>query len=130
MHGIFRTGSTLFKLSPKPAGKNALLAIAEINQSAFTKLQEQLQLKGYSENTIKVYSLSFAQLLYAIKDHQVDSLSYERFRAYFLYCNRELKLSEVLIHNRINAVKFYFEQVLGREKFLTDLPRPKKASQS
>ena len=30
------------------------------------------------------------------------------------------------MHSRINAVKFYFEQVLKREKFFFEIPRPKK----
>ncbi|GAA4730089.1 tyrosine-type recombinase/integrase [Flavisolibacter ginsenosidimutans] len=30
------------------------------------------------------------------------------------------------MHSRINAIKFYFEQVLGREKFFWEIPRPKK----
>jgi len=34
-----------------------------------------------------------------------------------------------MIHSRINAVKFYFEQVLHREKvFFDEIPRPKKKS--
>jgi len=30
------------------------------------------------------------------------------------------------MHSRLNAIKFYFEQVLHREKFFFDIPRPKK----
>lgn len=120
---------SLFNLPPKTVGKNALLAISKTNQPALSKLQEQLHLKGYSENTIKVYSLSFAQLLYTLKDHPVDSLSYEQLRSYLLYCKRDLKVSETQIHSRINAIKFYFEQVLQQDKFLVDLPRPKKGFQ-
>jgi len=48
-------------------------------------------------------------------------------RAYFLYCITKLKLSENTIHSRLNAVKFYFDQVLRREKFFfEEIPRPKK----
>jgi site-specific recombinase XerC len=33
------------------------------------------------------------------------------------------------LHSRLNAVKFYFEQVLKREKvFFEEIPRPKKQS--
>lgn len=120
---------SLCNLPPKTVGKNVFLSISEINRPALSKLQEQLCLKGYSENTIKVYSLSFAQLLYILKDHPVDSLSYEQLRSYLLYCRRDLKASENQIHSRINAIKFYFEQVLKQDKFLVDLPRPKKAHQ-
>jgi integrase len=33
------------------------------------------------------------------------------------------------MHSRINALKFFYEQVLGREKFFMDIPRPKKRVQ-
>src|SRR2546428_8347875 len=33
------------------------------------------------------------------------------------------------MHSRINALKFYYEQVLGREMFFFDMPRPKKPKQ-
>jgi len=33
------------------------------------------------------------------------------------YCAEKLKLSENTLHSKINALKFYYEQVLGREKF-------------
>lgn len=38
-------------------------------------------------------------------------------------------LTENTMHSRINALKFYYEQVLGREKFFLDIPRPKKHQQ-
>ena len=59
----------------------------------------------------------------------VDDLSPEKLRDYFLYCINELKLSENTLHSRINAVKFYFEQILHRERFFIDIPRPKKTYQ-
>ena len=50
-------------------------------------------------------------------------------KAYSPNCTKTLKLSENIIHSRINAVKFYFEQVLHREKvFFEEIPRPKKRS--
>jgi integrase/recombinase XerD len=42
------------------------------------------------------------------------------------YCFEKLKLSENTLHSKINALKFYYEQVLGREKFFWEIPRPKK----
>jgi site-specific recombinase XerD len=32
------------------------------------------------------------------------------------------------LHSRLNALKFYFEQVLKRERFFVEIPRPKKPS--
>ena len=99
-----------------------------INQPVLQRYIETLQLKGYSPSTLNTYRNEFAQLLYLLKGNLVDDLDADRLRGYFLYCINTLKLSENTLHSRINAVKFYFEQVLRREKFFFDIPRPKKPS--
>lgn len=118
-----------FGIEPKPlVGKDVLLNISVVNQSALCRYIETLQLKAYSENTIRTYRNEFAQLLYLIKDTYIDTLTAEKLRSYFLYCLNTLKLSENTLHSRINAVKFYFEQVLHREKLFFEIPRPQKPS--
>jgi len=118
----------LFGLPPKTIGKRALSQIHPINQPAFEAFVAQLQLKGYSPNTIRCYTVEFSQLLKTIKSYPVNQLSTDKLRSYFLYCINTLKLSENMIHSRMNAIKFYFEQVLNNEKIFIDIPRPKKPS--
>jgi integrase/recombinase XerD len=116
-----------FKLLPKtPIGKEVLSQIHDINKPSLNKFVETLQLKAYSPNTITTYRNEFAQLLYILKDKNVDDLTTERIRDYFQYCIIKLNLSENTLHSRINAVKFYFEKVLYRERFFFEIPRPKK----
>ncbi len=118
-----------FKLLPKsPIGKEVLSNIDVVNQPALQKFIETLQLKAYSPKTITTYQNEFAQLLYILKGTHVDELDAVRLRSYFLYCVNTLKLSENTLHSRINAVKFYFETVLRRDKFFFEIPRPKKPS--
>ena len=101
--------------------------IAEINRLALQRMHETLLLKAYSPNTIKCYCGEFVQLLVTLRDVNVDSLTPERLRSYMLYCTKELKLSENTLNSRMNAIKFYFEQVLIKEKlFFNEIPRPKK----
>jgi site-specific recombinase XerD len=115
--------------SKSEPGKVILAQIHHINQPALKRMHELLLLKAYSANTIKTYCNEFAQLLYILKDKPVDSLTSERLRSYFLFCATTLKLSENIIHSRINAIKFYFEQVLHHDKlFFEEIPRPKKKS--
>lgn len=109
-------------------GKEALGHIHEVNRPAMEKYIETLQLKAYSPNTITTYRNEFGQLLQTLKDYEVDSLDAERLRSYFLYCVDTLKLSENTLHSRMNAIKFYFEQVLKHDKIFIDIPRPKKPS--
>lgn len=115
-----------FGLAPKERGKQALARLTDVNRPALLRLVETLRLKGYSPNTVNTYRNEFMQLLMLLRDVPVDSLTPERLRSYMLYCTQELKLSEATLHSRLNAIKFYFEQVLRREKFFAEIPRPKK----
>lgn len=121
-----RRHRALFGLSEEITGKAVLAKIHLINLPEFKRFQEHLVLKGYSANTLRTYSTEFAQLLYVMKGNPIQELTTERLRSYFLYCHEKLKLSESEIHSRMNAVKFYFEQVLHRQKMFFDIPRPKK----
>lgn len=113
-------------IQPDIVGKEVLCKISATNLPEFQKYQNMITLKGFSPNTILTYSIEFAQLLYMLKDFPAQELSPERLQSYFLYCFKELKLSENQIHSRINAIKFYHEKVLHREKMFFDIPRPKK----
>jgi len=117
-----------FGLELALAGKDVLAQIDPVNQPAFQRYVETLQLKGYSPNTLRTYRNEFAQLLYVLKTTPVDTLDAERLRSYFLYCINTLKLTEDTLHSRINAVKFYYEQVLHRDTLFFDVPRPNKPS--
>jgi site-specific recombinase XerD len=96
------------------------------NIAALQRFIEQLKLKAYSASTLKTYRNEFLQLLQLLKNKPVDTLTTDDLRRYFVYCFEKLHLSENTLHSRINAIKFYFEQVLGRERFFWEIPRPKK----
>lgn len=87
---------------------------------------QALILKGYSINTQKTYRNEFAIFLQTIKNVNADKLTTQRIKNYLQYCFTHLKLSENTIHSRMNALKFYYEQVLHKQKFFFEIPRPKK----
>lgn len=99
------------------------------NIKALGRFVEQLKLRAYSPSTQKTYRKEFLQLLQLLKKKNAADLTAEDLRRYFVYCFEQLSLSENTLHSRINAVKFYFEQVLRRERFFWAIPRPKKAEQ-
>lgn len=119
----------IFHLPQKIVGKEALSKISDVNLPEFNRFQEQLKLKGFSPNTQRTYCSEFAQLLHLLKNFPVQKLSPGKIRSYMLYCHSELKMSENQIHSRMNALKFYFEKVLGQEKIFLEIPRPKKPQQ-
>lgn len=108
----------------KPAATTAWNLSAE-NLAALTRFMEHLKLKAYSVSTIRTYRNEFMQLLQLLKQKPVDELKTDDVKRYMVYV-MEKGLSENGAHSRLNALKFYFEQVLKREKFFLEIPRPKK----
>jgi integrase/recombinase XerD len=90
---------------------------------------EKLALKKYSRSTMQTYRNELSQLLLQLGDVRAQDLTPEHLKRYMLYCVTQLKLSENTLHSRLNALKFYYEQVLHRDKFFWEIPRPKKQLQ-
>ncbi|REH50592.1 site-specific recombinase XerD [Tenacibaculum gallaicum] len=100
--------------------------IHAVNEQALSNFIAQLELKAYSQNTIKIYVSEFIHLLKILKSYSVNNLTPKRLKDYFLYCVKVEKMKERKINGKINAIKFYFEQVLHQERMFFDIPRPKK----
>jgi len=116
----------LFGLPLKITGNLVINHISDVNSIEYKKMENLLILKGYSPNTIRTYLLEFAQFLYLLKNNPAYSISPEKINSYFLYCHTVLKLGTNHLHSRINALKFYYEQVLKKPLFFVAIPRPKK----
>ncbi len=112
-----------------PAQRAVQPTIAPVNAHVLPAMEQQLKLKGYSRATIKTYINEVGIFLKTIKNHAADDFTVERIKDYLLYCSQKLGLTENTLHSRINALKFYYEQVLKREQFFWDIPRPKKGMQ-
>lgn len=115
-----------FGIAQKSIGKLAVSKMGATNVGEYNRFLETLQLKGYSPNTLRTYGNEFAQLLYVLKEKSVKNCDEEMMRRYVLYCINDLKLSENSLHSRLNAIKFYFTDVLHKKSFFIDIPRPKK----
>jgi integrase/recombinase XerD len=109
-------------------GNHVLSKITLENKHELERLVNQLKLKGYSPNTLRSYANEFAQYLYFLKNIPANECGENEVRNYLLYCINDLKLTENTVHSRINAIKFYYEQVLFQKKIFVEIPRPKKQS--
>ncbi len=103
--------------------------IQAINTHIIPAMEQHLKLKAYSPSTIKTYLGEMTQLLVILQTIPADDLTPEHLKRYLVHCYEKLKLTENTLHSRINAMKFYYEQVLKREKFFWEIPRPKKRIQ-
>lgn len=97
-----------------------------VNTKALEAYKNMLVLKGYSSNTIRNYSNELHHLLRLLGNRNIDDLQKEHVMSYLLWMLEKRGCSETQVHTAVNAIKFYFEQVLKKEKAFYDLPRPKK----
>ncbi len=125
-------------LHKKPAAATALgqsiivykgSRISAINAHVIPNMQAHLKLKAYSGSTMRTYLGEMKQLLGLLKDIPADDLETVHLKRYLLFCHEKLHLTENSLHSRMNALKYYYEQVLGKEKFFWEIPRPKKQLQ-
>lgn len=100
--------------------------LSKENLIALNQFVEQLKLKSYSSSTIRTYRNEFLQLLQLLKNIPINKLTPAELRRYMVYAMEKEGISENTAHSRLNALKFYFEQVLKKEKFFWEIPRPKK----
>ncbi len=108
---------------------NQIRKFSKENNDALQKFKQHLILKSYSPSTIHTYTNEFIQFLQTIHNVPAYEFSTARIKDYLQYCFEKLKLSENTLHSKINALKFYYEQVLKKEKFFWEIPRPKKSNQ-
>ncbi|MBL7135232.1 MAG: site-specific integrase [Candidatus Marinimicrobia bacterium] len=90
------------------------------------EFEEILKLRRYSENTVKSYKSHFSQFLAYYPGHAPEQITDEQIRAYLLYLVTKKNVSISYQNQVINAIKFYYEKVVGRPTSTYYLQRPKK----
>ncbi len=88
--------------------------------------EEKLIVKRYSENTIRTYKGCFIDFINYYPDKILDELTEANIKAYMIHLVEERVVSESYQNQAINAIKFYFEKVLGRERKFYNIDRPFK----
>ena len=85
-----------------------------------------LTLKNYSPNTIRTYKSMLQEFLEYYRWLDPGKITEEQIRDYLLYLLDERKISISYQNQSINAIKFYYEQILGRPVRTYYIQRPKK----
>lgn len=93
---------------------------------AMDKYAEKLELRRYSPNTFSTYGSFFKLFLAAHPNDDPAEIDEERIEKYVLRIVKERDYAYKTQNQLINALKFYYEQVLGMKKQEYWLPRPRK----
>ncbi len=89
------------------------------------RYQDQLMIKRYQPNTRKVYISFFTQFLAYFSETDPQLLQKEDIIKYLIYKSTRSKWSHSTQNQAVNAIKFYYEHVLGQERTFYEF-RPRK----
>lgn len=87
---------------------------------------ELLLRKRYSRSTITSYTKYFKDFLNYFVEEDLKAISYNQINSYLLEMIQNKNISISQQNQRINAIKFYYEKVLGRKKEYYRISRPRK----
>ncbi len=82
--------------------------------------------KRYSDNTIGMYCNYFGDFCKYFDGRNLKEITTDEINSYILELIESKKISISQQNQRINAIKFYYEKLLGKEKQYYKLYRPKK----
>jgi len=86
-----------------------------------------LTLKGYSTNTLHNYRSCFIKYLTFFNDRIYEDITKDDIEGYVFHLIQKYKISNSMQNSMINAIKFYYEQVLDKPKAYYNIQRPKKS---
>lgn len=87
----------------------------------------KLELKRYANNTVRTYVSFFEMFINHYKEKELNTINESDIRA-FLQTLIRRKVSNSYLNQAINAIKFYYEVVLGMPNRFYEIERPRKES--
>lgn len=82
--------------------------------------------KRYSSNTQNIYCKYFRDFSDYFNNEKLEEITIEKINTYIIELIQTKNISISQQNQRINAIKFYYEKILGRDKQYYALHRPKK----
>ncbi len=101
--------------------------LSERSEQVVAAYKQKLILKAYSRNTIDSYTSSFIQFLSYFEAHNVEHINKDQIEQFIYHLKSKYSISDQKQNLSINAIKFYYEKVLGKPKEYYEITRPKKS---
>jgi len=112
---------------PKVKPRKSRLDITNYRECPSSYVEKLKELR-YSRHTIDSYTNLFEEFINHFEEDHINDISEEMIIDFLRYLVNERKISTSYQNQSINAIKFYYERVLGgtRKVYLIDRPREEK----
>ncbi len=110
--------------------KRNLSFVNQVNTCSIPKAYtDKLEVLRYSSSTIGTYVSMFNRFMQYFSSYHLDKITEQQIKDYLLYLVKRQKVSASVQNQMINAIKFYYEKVLGRKRHVYFIERPRKEKQ-
>jgi len=112
--------------------KKAVLPVIVLNDESIRALysaEKKMVIKAYSRNTVRSYKTELTYFFKYFETHNLKDVTKDQVESYIYYLIKKYKIGESKQNTAINAIKFYYEHVLGMPREYYDIERPKRANQ-
>ncbi len=109
---------------PEPIKRREL---SDASMDALFKLEQKLILKAYSTSTITTYKNMLGVFFSKFMNYDLKQITKEQIEGFVYQLIKDNNISESYQNQMINAIKSYYEHVLGLPREFYDIERPKKS---
>ena len=125
---------TLFNDKLVVEQKEKIVSIPEIQvteqiQQELDRHYQKLKLKSYSDSTIRTYQTNLKQFFGYFNQQDFSQLKKEQIEGFIYELIQRYKISEQKQNMMINAIKSYYEHVLGKPREYYTITRPKRSKE-
>lgn len=103
------------------------IKLNEFSEDALNELEKTLHLKRFSESTIRTYKQMLSLFLSRFKNRNLKQVTKEEIEGFIYQLIKKNNISESYQNQIINAIKAYYEHVIGMPREYYTIKRPKKA---
>jgi len=127
----FAAGKRLkFSYEEEEAGEPGVKRISRFDIANYRNCPEEMVLKlkelRYSINTVKTYKGLFEEFINYYHQFDINAITEHQIITFLRFLVMERKVSSSYQNQSINAIKFYYEKVLGGQRKFYFIDRPKK----
>jgi site-specific recombinase XerD len=94
-------------------------------KEAIEATEKSLKIKRYSKNTIRTYKSLLINFFNYYSDLEIDKVNRDDIQMYLLYLI-DSGYSDSMQNQAINAIKFFYENILGHPRTIYKAERPKR----
>ena len=109
------------------AAKLPEIKLTDSEHMELAGFEQKLILKGYSVHTLKSYRSAFIRFLSYFRGRDLSQVTKQEIEGYVYHLKSKYSVSDTKQNIIINAIKFYYEQILNLPREYYDIQRPKRS---